>query len=122
MKALNKLRMEMDAAQGNAYVQVIGKFLIDHLEATPSHAEQLCAADKSIVKSLDAMKAEAKKKQSGGVAMLTDAEGFAVVLKYYGIDADPTMPLSQKVTVAPADTVTQVSPTSEFDVKLDDFL
>ena len=35
------------------------------------------------------MRKEAQKKKVGNCAVLTDAEGFAIVLKYCGIDAAP---------------------------------
>jgi len=119
-----KIKTEMCSNKNNSYIQVIGDFLLRHLEANPDCAEKILATDKTIVKSLDAMKNEARKKQHNGMAMLTDAEGFAIVLKYFGIEgvpvaADaPAAPVSAPVATAPVKKPVAV----DFDVKLEDFL
>lgn len=92
-QAVKKLRDEMAANEKQPYIQVIGNFLIQHLEAHPETAEGILANGKTIKGSTDAMKAEAKKKQVGGVGVLTDAEGFEIVLKYFGVK--PKKPVNQ---------------------------
>ena len=52
--AITKLKSEMDANENNSYIQV----------------EKIMAADKTIAKSLDAMKKEAEKKKVGNCAVL----------------------------------------------------
>ncbi|PWV97463.1 hypothetical protein DFQ01_121107 [Paenibacillus cellulosilyticus] len=119
--ALDKLRAEMTAAKNNQYVQVIGQFLLGYLEEHSDSADKLAAADKTIAKSLDAMKAEAKKKQSNGMAMLTDAEGFAIVLSYYGIKGSvTTQAAAAAITVTSAPAAKTAG--TDFEVSLDDFL
>jgi hypothetical protein len=100
----------------NPYVQVVGQFLLQHLEKSPQDAENILTQDKTILKSLDAMKKEAEKKKVGNCAVLSDAEGFAVVLKYFGIDGQAVVP------EAPVSVATTSKTSSDFDVKLDDFL
>lgn len=120
-EAIAKLQSEMDGNKNNHYIQVVGAFLLRHLEANPQDADKIMTADKSIAKSLDIMKEEARKKQSGGVAVLSDAEGFAIVLRYFGIESSPAAaaaPVTPPVVATPAPT----SAASDFDVKLDDFL
>ena len=85
-QAMEKLRSEITNCHNNPYVQVVGDFLLNHLEKHPQDAEKLLAADKTIGKSLDAMRKVAETKKVGNCAVLTDEEGFAVVLKYFGID------------------------------------
>lgn len=87
--ALAKLRAEMEQNQNNRYVQTVGKFLVDFIRRNPGAEANIMAEGKTIKGSLAAMKEEARKNQVDGVGMLTDEEGFAVVLKYYGIDAAP---------------------------------
>lgn len=116
--AVSKIKTEIDGSKNNPYIKVVGDFLLRHLEADPGAAEKIMAADKTIAKSLDAMKAEAKKKQHNGMAMLTDAEGFAIVLKYYGIKGTVA---SSPVAQTPL-RIDPPAPISDFDVKLDDFL
>lgn len=89
-EAIVKLRTEMNGAADNVYVQVIGDFLLGHVKRNPQDAEKMLAADKTIIKSLDEMRKEAKKKESGGVAMLKDDEAYAIVLKYFGVEKPAT--------------------------------
>lgn len=118
MNAKAKLEAEMNANLNDQYIQVIGGFLLQHLDMNPAAAEKLLAKDKTIAKSLDAMKSEARKKQKNGMAMLTDAEGFAVVLKYFGIEGAPAFPVAPAVQpAAPA----PAAAATDFDVKLEDF-
>lgn len=114
-EAIVKLNAEIEANKKHPYIQIIGQFLISHINANPNDAIRLMAADKSIEKSLKAMESEARKKQHKGMAILTDAEGFAIVLKYFEIGTQAAssnfVPSSDPVTAAP-----------EFDVKLEDFI
>jgi hypothetical protein len=115
-QAIAKIKAEIDQNINDAYVRIVGEFLIQHLTANQDHAGKILAPDKTVKKSLDSMRSEARKKQVGGCAMLTDAEGFAIVLKYFGIEpgAVPIVP------VAPA--APSTSPKPAFDVRLEDFL
>lgn len=115
-EAVKKLQAEISASKNNSYVKLIGEFLISHVQANPAEASKVMVADKTIAKSLDAMKSEAKKKAVHGMAMLTDEEGFEIVLKYFGIEGLPNAaPISApNVTSSPA--------ASGFDVQLDELL
>ena len=84
-KVIAKLKSEMDKNSNNPYIQVVGSFLFNYLESSPEAAEKILTEDKTIIKSLDAMKNEASKKKIGNCAVLTDQEGFDIVLKYFGI-------------------------------------
>ena len=83
-KATEKLTNEMTSNPTQPYVQVVGQYLLNHLEAQPEHADNILAEDKTILKSLDVMRRFAERKKVGNVAVLTDDEGFAVVLQYFG--------------------------------------
>lgn len=84
-QAIAKLRGEMSGTD-DPYIQLIGEFMIKHITKNPEHAENVLVEGKTVAKSIDAMAAEAKTKQKNGRAMLTDAEGYAVVLNYFGIE------------------------------------
>ena len=86
-KAIKKIKAEIDGSKNNPYIQVVGGFLLQHLAANPSNAEKVIQEGKTIGASLDEMKKEAGKKKVGGCSVLTDHEGFAIVLKYFGIDS-----------------------------------
>jgi hypothetical protein len=116
-EAIARVRAEIAGNANNPYVKVVGDFMVQHLTTNPQDAEKVLAQDKTIVKSLDAMRSAAEKKKVGNCAVLTDAEGFGVVLKYFGIDGLPVTPVT---TIARA--ATPVPSGSDFDVKLDDFL
>lgn len=83
-KAIEKLQKEMEANAQNPYVQLIGNYLIAHLESKPEHAENLMDESKTILKSLDAMQRYAGTKRVGNYAIVSDEEGFQVVLQYFG--------------------------------------
>jgi len=115
-EAIAKLKLEMDGNLNNPYIQVIGGYLLQYLDMNPVAAEKLLAADKTISKSLEAMKTEAQKKQHGGMALLTDVEGYAIVLKYFDIDGAPVV---AAVPVAP---IVKTPAAADFDINLDDLL
>ena len=110
--AIRKLESEMEQNKNFSYVQAIGNFLLQHLESNPAAAEKIMAEGKTIKGSLAELKKEAQKNQVEGCGVLTDEEGFAVALKYYGIDAAAPAP-------APA---VEKKPAAEFNVSLDDLL
>lgn len=116
-KAIDKIKAEMDKEK-NPYVQVVGEFMLGQIEKYPEAAEKVLATDKTILKSLEEMRKVASKKKVGNVAMLSDAEAFEVVLKYFGITGKP---LAFDVPVM-APIATPSAPATDFDVKLDDFL
>jgi len=124
--AITKLKTEIEQNKSNSYVQVVGEFLLGHLDKHPQDAEKILAKDKTIANSLDEMRKAASKKKIGNCAMFTPAEGFAIVLKYFGIEStvDITVPaavVDPKPIVTPAPKLKTKSAV-DFDVSLDDFL
>jgi hypothetical protein len=116
-KAIEKIKAEMEKEK-NPYVTVVGELILEQLEKYPNAAEKILIKDKTIMKSLEEMRKVAEKKKVGNVAVLTDAEGFAVVLKYFGIEGTPAIQVPAATPVA-----VQIKPeNTDFDVKLDDFL
>lgn len=84
--AVKKLTEEMEKSKGNAYIEHVGAFMIGHINFHPEDAEKILAEGKTIQGSLAVMRDEAQKKKTGNCAVLTDTEGFEIVLKYFGID------------------------------------
>ncbi|MCQ2009237.1 hypothetical protein NOM01_04415 [Sporolactobacillus sp. STSJ-5] len=117
-RAIDKIKAEMDKEK-NPYVQVIGQFLIGHLQVHPNDADKIADEKKTIMMSLKAMETEAQKKKVDNCGILTDAEGYEVVLKYFGIDGNPAVqePANQEPTQKE-----QKSQADPFDVKLEDFM
>ena len=114
-QAIKKLETEIEQNNNNSYIRVVGDYLLQHLIANPNSAEKIMAEGKTVAKSLDEMRKAAEKKKVGNCAVLTDQEGFAVVLKYYGIEAASTM------ATAPAPAAKK-APAAGFNVNLDDLL
>lgn len=114
-QAINKIRMEMDANPNNSYIQIVGRFLLEHIQTHPADAEKICNSQKTISNSLDEMKKAAEKKKIGNCAVLTDQEGFVIVLEYFEIERQ-----AAASTIKP---VAMPDHTDEaFDVKLEDLL
>lgn len=114
-QAIDKIRTEMENNANEPYIQVIGEFLLQYIEANPQDAEKFLNDDKTIGKSLKDMRKVAEKKKKNNFAYLTPQEGFEIVLKYFGINNATLAPVS-------ASTVTEPVKPKKFNVKLEDFL
>lgn len=117
-QAIQKINNEMK--NNNPYVLAVGGFLLPYLNKHPEAAEKIMNNDKTIAKSLDEMRKAAKKKKIGNCAVLTDQEGFEVVLKYFGIE-DPVNIPSTPATEPKPDPVPEKKSTG-FNIKLEDLL
>jgi hypothetical protein len=120
-QAIQKLQAEMDKEKNNSYVQVVGGFLLQHLNEHPDCADKIMAGGKSIAGSLTEMRTEAEKKKVGNSAVLTDQEGFSIVLKYFGIDDQQPQANAAHGPAAPTPEPA-AEPESIFDISLDDLL
>ncbi len=113
-EALHKIQAEITANASNFYIQAVGPMLRSYLLKNPKVAPQILVEGKTIGGSIEAMRKEAEKKKTGNCAVLTDQEGFEIVLKYYGIEAAG----AQAVTAPPAGP----DPGDDFTVDLDELL
>lgn len=119
--ASNKIQDEMTQNQQNQYIQGVGQFLLGHLATHPEDAEKIMDQDKTIGKSLSEMERVARTKKSGNCAVLSDAEGFTVVLKYFGIESALIIGVDYgKGELVSA--ITPQKPAVGFDVNLDELL
>lgn len=119
-QAIAHLRAEMAKKDKHPYVQLIGDYLVRHIEANPSDASCVMTEGKTIEGSLTAMRTVAEKKKVGNVGFLSDAEAYAIVLKYYGIRPDAAAAPAQ---VPPPELRGGTSPIApDFSVSLEDFL
>jgi hypothetical protein len=119
-KAISKIQSEIDQNKNNPYIQVVGGFLLMRLEENPDIADKILTDDKTIAKSLDEMRKAAEKKKVGNCAVLTDQEGFEVVLKYFGINSKVVAAAVPSVEIRPEPASEKKVPS--FDVSLDDLL
>lgn len=130
-KAIEKLQVEMDQVRDNAYVQVVGGYLIKFIKKNPPSAEMFLAEEKTIAKSLEEMKKEASKKKQNNFAMFTLEEGLEIVLKYFGINTKPEVEVPEPTIgyieninskVASVHAESKADKKVDFDIKLEDFL
>ncbi len=92
-QALQKLNAEISSAdKKHKYIPVVGGFLINHVRNNPDHANLIMAEGKTLAGSVQAMAAEAKKIAFQGCGVLTDEDGFNIVLRYFGIDVPKKEP------------------------------
>lgn len=85
-KAIEKIKAEMEADK-SGYTQVVGKYLLQQIEINKGAADKIVNEGKTIKGSIQEMTKEAKKNASNGCGVLTDAEGFSIVARYYGFEA-----------------------------------
>lgn len=88
-QALQKIQQEVGSDAKNGVVQSIGGFLANYVRNHPEHAGLIAAEGKTIKGSYKAMEDEARRQR---VNMMTDEEGFAIILKYYGVDVPKPEP------------------------------
>lgn len=118
-KAIEKIHTEMNKNTNNQYIQVVGDFLLQHLQKDPGAADKILSESKTIAGSLEDMRTQASKRQVNRCGMFTPQEGFEIVLKYFGIIGEP-IKVDTPVNVVPA--VKPGAKNTEFNVNLDDLL
>ncbi len=121
-QAVSRLKAEIENNKSNSYIQVVGNFLLQHLDKHYEDADKFMSADKTIAKSLDKMREEASKKKVGNCAMFTPEEGFAIVLKYFGIESTVKSPAPTAATNIQKPVTTPKKSEVDFDISLDDLL
>lgn len=89
---IEKFDSECEKSPSNTILRIICEHMIDFLHEHDDAAENI-DSNKTLAGALDAMKKEARKRASGNCGVLTDAEGFEIVHKYFGVDGiDDTEP------------------------------
>jgi hypothetical protein len=118
-EAVAKIEAEIASSNGASYVKAIGNFRLQHINTHPRDAAKILDEGKTIKGSLGEMRKVAEKQKVDSCACLSDAEGFSIVLKYYGIEAGAD-PVQERAVGAPA--ATEQKPDIDFDVRLEDLL
>jgi hypothetical protein len=119
-KAIKKINEEIKK-ENNPYVKVIGEYLLEVIRNNEHAAEKILDKDKTIMKSLDAMRKEAEKNKIGNMAMISDEEGFAIVLKYFAIKKEENKEIDN-VKVIDFKTKKEEKEEDIFNVSLEDYL
>lgn len=90
-QALQKLQKEIGDKAKDSIVQHIGSYMLNYVRSHPEHAAFVLADGKDISGSYKFMEAEARK---ASTRVMTDQEGFNLVLKYFGIPVQEAKPVS----------------------------
>lgn len=85
-KAIEKIKAEMEKNKA-PHIQVVGNYLLKQIEINKAAATAIVKEGKTIKGSVENMQKEAKKNAVNGYGVLTDAEGFEIVRKYFGFEA-----------------------------------
>lgn len=91
-RAIAKINAEMQREPQNLYMEAVGHHVIDSC-TTEANAEAILTEGRTLRGALDAIRAEAKKQATGGVAVMTDAAVFAIADNYFGLtNTSPAAP------------------------------
>lgn len=124
-KAIEKIKAEMEKDK-SSHVQIVGKYLLQQIEINKNAADKIINGDKTIKGSIKEMAKEARKNAVSGCGVLTDAEGFAIVARYFGFEA-----IQDKILEVEISEIKEVNnihneeakkETVDFNVNLDDLL
>lgn len=121
-KAIEKIKAEMDGNKADPYVYVMGEFLLNQLTLNPEASEKVLLDGKTIKGSMKELEKIAKGKAVNGCGMISDQEGYGIVLKYFGIRATgpvvaPIPTEAKQIIIAPS--VQEKKPSVDFNVELD---
>ncbi len=119
-KAIEKLNSEMDK-EDKKEIRVIGEFLIQQVNGNEEVAKAILTEGKTIMKSLDEMKKVAKQRAINGCAVIEDAEGFKIVMDYFGINKKIDIKNNETKVVSIND-YKEKSTLEGIDINLDDIL
>lgn len=89
-EAVNKIQSEMEKFKKNPLAQVLGKYLAEECGSSETIAESVMKNEKTLKDLAEHITAYAKKKATGGMAMIAKEEVFAETLKFYGTKAAVT--------------------------------
>ncbi|GAB6169674.1 hypothetical protein JCM1393_21340 [Clostridium carnis] len=122
-KAIKKINDEIEK-ENNPYVKIIGEYLLSVIENNEDAAEKILEKDKTIMKSLESMRKEAEKNKVGNMAMISDEEGFAIVLKYFEIKKakKEKLKVNESIKVINFKSKKEEKEEDIFNVSLDDYL
>lgn len=85
-KAIEKIKAEIEKNK-DQHIQVIGNYLLKQIEINKAAATAIVQDGKTILESVKEMRKVAEKRAVNGCGILTDAEGFEIVRKYFGFEA-----------------------------------
>lgn len=104
-KAVNKIQEEMKKFKKNPLAQVLGKYLAQECKGNETIAESVIKNEKTLKDLAEHITAYAKKKATGGMAMLPHEEVYKEALKFYG--AGGIVAKSTKNVIKEAESVTE---------------
>jgi len=86
-RAIEKINAEMQKTPDDLYTEILGHYIIDRC-GEPGTAEKVLDEQKSLKGAMEAVRGLASKKKSGAVAVLTPAQVFGEIDRYFGFETD----------------------------------
>lgn len=90
-KAIIKINTEMQKAPNDKYLEALGHHVIDTI-TTEGNAKAVMNEKKTLAGAMAEVKGAARKMATNGVAIMADDDVYAIVDKYFGISAAPSVP------------------------------
>lgn len=87
MDAIEKINTEMQKSPDDAYMEVIGQYIIDRC-ADPACRQKVEPAEKTLQGAMKAVMDVAETKKKGRVAVLVPSQVFGAVDTYFGFPQD----------------------------------
>lgn len=127
-EAISKIQEEMEKFKSNPLAQVLGKYLVEECMSSEVVAKSVIKNEKTLDDLADRIKAYAKKKATGGMAMLPKEEVYGEALKFYGTKGtvsknpknvkEPAKSVAKKANVKPKDNQLEKGQVTFFDLEM----
>ncbi len=101
MTAIERINAEMQKKPDDRYTEIVGQYVIDRCAAPEE--EKKVTEDKTLKGAMEAVYGLAQKKKQGNMAVLTPADVFGEVDKYFGFTTDEAAQWKAVGLTAPAE-------------------
>ncbi|MCD7947524.1 MAG: Cas9 inhibitor AcrIIA9 family protein [Oscillospiraceae bacterium] len=116
--AVVAINMEMQKEPNNAYMEIVGQYIIDRC-GDDAAAAAVVDGGKTLFGAMAVIEAAARKKKAGNVGVVTDREVFEAVDTYLGIAGDTAVRDRTKAAVDGAAIVPPQAPEKRNVIALD---
>lgn len=114
-KAIEKIKEEIEENK-NSYTEIIGNYVIQHIEINQQATEAIINEEKTLAGSLEQMRKEALKVKQGDIAIRTDEQAFKIIRDYFGFEN------VQQNIYSSAEPKEAKATDDDFNVSLNDFI
>ena len=110
-EAIEKLKSEMATSEAIPYIQIIGTYLLGYLEQHEDFASNILKDGRTVKESISAVRDVASKHKVDGVGVVSDEEGFKIIIDYFAKDVEvktvPAPEVAQATTGVAAELFTR---------------